>query len=65
MMLTVLYCSRGSVSVAAVTYGLAIHLRIYPVIYALPLMVFSEICTIGLVQVNVQSCVSDVRLRPP
>lgn len=41
MMLTVLYClSRGSVSVAAVTYGLATHLRIYPVIYALPLMVF-------------------------
>lgn len=41
MMLTVLYClSRGSVCVAAATYGLATHLRIYPVIYALPLIIF-------------------------
>ena len=41
LMLTVLYSlMRGGLVPAAVLYGLATHLRIYPVVYALPLVLF-------------------------
>jgi phosphatidylinositol glycan class M len=41
LMLTVLHAiMRGRIAFAAVVYGVATHLRIYPVIYALPMMAF-------------------------